>query len=192
MSMYKCTRCGYKTSNKTHMNGHINRINLCKLVLKDINPKDYLNEILTPITKYIANTRICEYCSREFSRSDILTRHKRICKKKESKPGSKSDIKKIKELGYFYIFQVREHKRLNENVYKIGKTNRDIIQRFKEYPKGTVMKYTMVVDDCSKFEFDIKKHFKNIFIHRMNYGEEYFEGDICEMIKEMNNLLIIP
>lgn len=92
--------------------------------------------------------------------------------------------------GYFYVLQLREHIRLKENVYKIGRTKRDIFKRFKEYPKGSVMLYTTQVDDCVQFENNIKQLFKNVFVHRSDCGAEYFEGNLTKMINEVNRLMV--
>jgi hypothetical protein len=180
---YECVRCGYTTIQKARMRFHVDRTNTCSPTLNDVSVENNKEKILggiIDIIKVKASIK-CKYCNREFSRSDTCKRHENICKKREI---SKSDEKNT-SFGYFYIFQLREHKNLNQNVYKIGKTERDIVQRFKEYPKGSMMVYSTLVNNCTKFETIIKNHFKTIFIHRTDCGEEYFEGDLFKILDEL-------
>jgi hypothetical protein len=51
--MYKCIRCGYENQKRSAMKIHIDSKNLCKLNLRDVDPKKYVDEILIDwITKY--------------------------------------------------------------------------------------------------------------------------------------------
>ena len=83
ISNYKCIRCGYETPNKTHIKGHVNRKNVCQAILQDIDPKEFLDEILTSITS-TTDKRICQYCEKKFSRTDSKNRHEKSCKITES------------------------------------------------------------------------------------------------------------
>lgn len=84
--------------------------------------------------------------------------------------------------GHIYVIYVREFIRMKENIVKIGRTH-DIFKRFLAYPKGSTLLYTMYVNDTVKTETAIIKRLKETFICRTDYGNEYFEGDINEMIK---------
>jgi hypothetical protein len=183
MVKYNCPRCGYETKLMGDIKKHLNRVNICKPKLSDTIPNDHKNEILNHNTTIIPK---CTQCNKNFSRLDSLKRHEKNCKQKvteinESLVGTHN--------GYFYIFQLREHVRLNENVYKIGKTERDIVQRFKEYPKGSKMILGIINKNCSDFEMKVKNHLKTICIHRTDCGEEYFEGSINKILQEVLNLI---
>ena len=47
MKLYFCPRCGYKTKIKTHMKNHLNRTNICKPILSDIDVKSDIEKILS-------------------------------------------------------------------------------------------------------------------------------------------------
>lgn len=82
--------------------------------------------------------------------------------------------------GYIYILHIREFVNQNVDIYKIGRTD-DIIRRFEEYPKGTVIKYCVFVHDTVLFEREIIKQFKDKFMQRRYLGLEFFEGDLNSM-----------
>lgn len=55
------------------------------------------------------------------------------------------------ENGYLYIIKEREFIKTNEEIYKIGCTN-DIIRRFKQYPKNSIIIYYMIHNDYKNIE----------------------------------------
>ena len=126
MVEYLCYRCGYVGKQKNHLKNHLNRKNVCKPTLDDIDIEEvkqfYNFEILeTPLQITPNNSKIpqnhskyftpnnskslhfrknftpnnskslhfekckatCEYCLREYSRRDNLTKHLKTCKKKK-------------------------------------------------------------------------------------------------------------
>jgi hypothetical protein len=83
---------------------------------------------------------------------------------------------------YIYLLQTREFVRTCENVFKIGKTTQENDKRFKSYPKGSILIFQSICKNCDKTEKEIIKQFKNKFIHRKDFGNEYFEGNLDEMI----------
>ena len=85
---------------------------------------------------------------------------------------------------YIYLFHTRASLNANENVYKIGQTKK-IIQRLNQYDKLTLPLFTLYVNDHIEFEKIIKKKFNEKYIKRTDYGNEYFEGDICLMINDI-------
>ena len=87
---------------------------------------------------------------------------------------------------YIYLLQEREHIRLNEEIYKIGRTKQEDLKRFKQYPKGSKLLLYQVCDDCDNLEKELIKEFKNKYIHRKDIGNEYFEGQLNDMIKDIN------
>ena len=46
MVEYNCPRCGYTSSKKSNIKNHINRKIMCKTILSDLIPKEYVDEIL--------------------------------------------------------------------------------------------------------------------------------------------------
>jgi hypothetical protein len=86
-----------------------------------------------------------------------------------------------------YLLQEREFINSNQNIYKIGRTKQENIQRFNQYPKGSKLLLHIVCDDCDILESELIRDFKNKYIYRKDIGNEYFEGDYKEMIKDIYN-----
>ena len=86
-----------------------------------------------------------------------------------------------------YLIQEREFINSDENVYKIGKTKQENLKRFKQYPKGSKLILQQICDDCDILEKELISDFKNKYIHRKDIGNEYFEGDYKEMLKDIHN-----
>jgi hypothetical protein len=90
-----------------------------------------------------------------------------------------SENKQTKE-GFFYIIKTPD---TPMSVYKIGKTTHsDPNKRFCQYPKGVIVKYTIAVSDADSFEDYMMRQFKVQFERKMEYGMEYYKGDIIQMI----------
>ena len=88
---------------------------------------------------------------------------------------------------YIYLLQEREFITTKQNIYKLGKTKQENLQRFKQYPKGSKLILQQVCYDCDMLETQLIREFKNKYIHRRDIGNEYFEGDYNEMIKDIHN-----
>lgn len=96
----------------------------------------------------------------------------------------KDDIKD--ESGFFYIIQTAD---VSLGVYKIGKTIRaNPNKRLSEYPKYSSVKYTIFVANADMFEDIVMRKFKSLFKRRMEYGLEYYEGDLIDMINHVHSL----
>jgi hypothetical protein len=88
--------------------------------------------------------------------------------------------------GFFYIIQTAD---VEKNVYKIGKTTQtDPNKRLCRYPAYSNTKYTIHCDNADVFEDLVMRKFKTLFKRRMEYGIEYYEGDITIMIDEVHKL----
>lgn len=75
--------------------------------------------------------------------------------------------------GFIYLMYVRKFLVQGLPIYKIGKTE-DIIARYKQYPKGSVLIYSCYTDDISKTENEIKKQFSHNFVKHDNFVTESF------------------
>jgi hypothetical protein len=78
--------------------------------------------------------------------------------------------------GYVYLLIEREFIRIKENTYKIGKTEQGLNRIFK-YPKNSELIMIIESENCHLDEKLIIKLFKEKFIHKKEYGNEYFWGD---------------
>lgn len=83
---------------------------------------------------------------------------------------------------YIYLLQEREFMKTNENVYKIGMTKKANHERFNQYPKGSILLFQMICNDCKNMEKIIIIKFKQHFKLRKDIGNEYFEGDYKNMV----------
>ena len=83
--------------------------------------------------------------------------------------------------GFIYILRTRESVRFDEPVYKVGKTY-DMEQRFKQYPKGSELLKSIKVCERHIAERVLLREFSSKFTNREEFGNEYFEGDLQEML----------
>jgi hypothetical protein len=86
---------------------------------------------------------------------------------------------------YIYLLQEREFIKTKENIYKVGRTKKENHQRFNQYPKGSILLFQMICNNCENIESLIIKQFKEQFIQRKDIGNEYFEGDYHVMINNI-------
>ena len=89
-----------------------------------------------------------------------------------------------------YFIHTRELLSLKEPIYKLGRSN-NLDCRVRNYPKRSNVLFTMKCKNSIKCEQHLIKLFKEKFIQKKDYGTEYFEGDIDEMINEIYNYLYI-
>jgi hypothetical protein len=82
-----------------------------------------------------------------------------------------------------YIIQEREF--IGTNIYKQGKSTQENTKRPGQYPKGSKLHLYLNTPDCHFVEKENLNLFKEKYIHRKDIGEEYFEGDLEEMISDM-------
>lgn len=115
---------------------------------------------------------------------DIINIEKLMMMKKDEKTN-------IDVFGYLYIIKTRESIRMNEDIYKIGCTS-DIIRRYKQYPKGSKIIYTIINNDYKNVEKKWIKILNNnkFLINRKDMGKEYYEGDYKELINELSNIIL--
>jgi hypothetical protein len=90
---------------------------------------------------------------------------------------------------YIYLLQEREFIRLNETIYKLGKTTQPNHTRFKQYPKNSILLLQLICNDCNHTEKELIKLFKDKFIQRTDIGTEYFEGNYKEMIRYITDII---
>ena len=83
---------------------------------------------------------------------------------------------------YIYLLQEREFIKTKENVYKVGMTKKENNKRFNQYPKGSVLLFQIICNNCKNMEKIILKKFKETFKQKKDIGNEYFEGDSKVMI----------
>lgn len=92
---------------------------------------------------------------------------------------------------YIYLIQEREfiEDKKKKNIFKIGKTTQDRFKRLNGYPKGSEIIIWIQCNNCHKIENEIIKIFKTTFLHKKQYGNEYFEGNCMTMVKIIFNTI---
>lgn len=87
-----------------------------------------------------------------------------------------------------YLIQTREFVRLKENTYKIGRSH-NLKNRVKNYPKNSSVILTIQCNNSVQCEKNLINIFKQKFIQKKEYGLEYFEGNMEEMIVIIENTI---
>ena len=148
----------------------------------------------------------CEYCTQKYKTNSGLWRHAKVCKKKplpqpttppetillerithlenEVKNMSKKEIPVV-QIQYIYLIQEREFIKTGEPIYKIGKTKKENLIRFKQYSKGSMMLCQIISKDCDEDERELLGIFRTNYVPRRDIGSEYFEGDYTKMIQDI-------
>ena len=88
----------------------------------------------------------------------------------------------IISINYIYLLQEREFTKTKENIYKVGMSQKENHKRFNQYPKGSILLFQMICNNCKNIEKCLIKIFKENFKLRNDIGNEYFEGDYKSMI----------
>jgi hypothetical protein len=179
-----CIQCEYYTNNQSNLRRH----------LLTIKHKEILNLIVfDPECKHQ-----CTKCHKIYKSQSGLWSHKHNCKGvfvQEETIIVQEQINTTKLIGWkkqschIYLLQEREFIKTKENVYKVGKTRQLNFQRFKQYPKGSIVLLHSECHDCDKSENLILSMLRDKFKRCPDYGSEYFEGDYIEMKFEINKIL---
>jgi hypothetical protein len=90
---------------------------------------------------------------------------------------------------YIYLLQEREFIKTNEPIFKFGRTTKENLTRFYQYPKGSVLLFQMICYNCDNMEIQIKQSFKQHFKQQTDIGTEYFEGNYKDMIHVIYSIL---
>ena len=164
MVNYKCIRCGYETNHKSKMYSHLERKKVCKPLLNNVNLDEYKSRILecenieldknshftqndsffrsievpqSPTKKTQKNTDIlCEFCDKQFSRKDALSRHLKTCKEKKKDDECKQNMTDLVEMLNSQLKEQREEfkKELDKKNNQID----ELIQKAGIQNSGTI------------------------------------------------------
>ena len=93
------------------------------------------------------------------------------------------------ETQYIYLLQEREFIKTKENIFKIGKTKQNNNDRIRQYPKGSILLFQMICSNCDNIERVLIKIFKENYKHCKEIGNEYFQGDSNDMIKNIFEII---
>ena len=88
-------------------------------------------------------------------------------------------------MNYIYIIREREFLRLDEDVYKLGRTTQRNLKRLMQHSKGSELLFQSMCADCNHVELDIREIFIRNYTQRDDYGRKYFQGCVYEMISDI-------
>ena len=83
-----------------------------------------------------------------------------------------------------YLIHTRECFRLNEEIYKIGRSH-DLDTCVRQYDKGSKILCLISCENSIQFKRDLSVLFKTHFTQIKDYGNDYFEGSKELMMKMM-------
>jgi hypothetical protein len=89
-----------------------------------------------------------------------------------------------------YLIYIREFINSQEHIYKIGESI-DMDKQLRRYPNGSIVLFRMKCKESKKCKEYLNKIFKEKFIQKTYYGNDYFEGNEDEMINEIHKYLYI-
>lgn len=95
----------------------------------------------------------------------------------------------VLKFNYIYLLHTREFINAKKNIYKVGKTSKENLCRFNQYPKGSKLLLQTICSNCNICESKILKIFNKKFIKAKEIGNEYFEGNYLEMIDIINTIV---
>ncbi len=88
-----------------------------------------------------------------------------------------------------YLIHTREFISTNKEIYKIGRSS-NIENRVRNYPNGSKILLAIINKNSIQCKKNLIKQFKLTFTQKLLYGNEYFEGDVDEMINMMCDYII--
>jgi predicted RNase H-like nuclease (RuvC/YqgF family) len=213
MKKYICYRCGYKSIQKNDVKKHLNKKKSCDPIFMDVSIEEALN-LLNEKDKDVLNETVIKQLedkNKEMKNSKELIQIKhqliQIKQQLEESYKEKENLKKELEESYkeidklkkpntedldenIYLIQTRSCVDKNENVYKLGRTN-NLKLRFNQYCKGGVIKLTYPCINSKDIEKELLILFNKQFKQRLDYGNEYFQGDLKQMTKQINGYFYI-
>jgi hypothetical protein len=217
MVLYKCDKCLKEFNKKHNYEVHINRKFSCinnyidkDLIIQNLTDenielknKEVQNRLLNNIElmntiktledkiKQLEDKTLILYTQNKEKQKLLNNKDieiKKLYQNKNTKNKDDEDIKIKMVQEYVYIIRECDFVRLNEDIYKIGRTAKTNPEdRFQKYRKGTEIIGFFRVNDSIECENKIIKCFSNhTNITKMNeYGKEYFQGDKNELLIEI-------
>jgi predicted nuclease with TOPRIM domain len=211
MVLYICNKCNKNFSRKQSYQAHINRKYSCILTENfntnlelEENNKQY-EENNKELTDRIKNLEKDKDILKEENftmkvqikeKQDLLNNKDIEIKdlyKNMNVKNNNNDIKIKLVQEYVYIIRECDFVRLNEDIYKIGRTSKTNPEdRFQKYRKGTEIVAFFKVNNSIECKNKMIKCFSNhINIKKMSeYGKEYFQGNRNELLSEILKIVI--
>jgi hypothetical protein len=190
---YKCLRCGYTDVQKYNVRKHLHRKKICEPKVANINIDDCLEFIKKK--DYKLGMILYEKEIQKLKQVNVLQEIQLENNKlKETIKNQHDEINQLK------MSQIPVQKEQSECIYlllerefidkplKVAKLGRSICfkNRMNQYPKGSPLLCVNKCNDSVKAEKDLLTIFNCMFKQRSDIGDEYFEGETSQMIKQIN------
>ena len=181
MSKRSSCPCGYE-GRSDNVKVHMRSCKHQKLARDLAKEKEYNSQLDEYAAKYEEMKEAYDNLLKEKADDDLVRENERLIQELQEYEAY-LDAKKEKESskeGVIYLLKTRESIRMNEDVYKIGRT-KNMKNRLQQYPKGSEFITTMKVNDQRMCERVLLYTFKDKFKQREDMGNEYFEGNLDQM-----------
>ena len=170
--IFNCECCKYKTKRKYDLNRHQITVHHKNVIKEEEEIEEEIKEEI--------EEEIKEEVEEEIEENKEEEENKEIEEEIKDKEENKE---------FIYLLQEREFIKTKEPIYKIGKTKQEKLKRIKSYPNGSELLFYIVCNNCDKIEKIIINKFKSHFIHKKEFGNEYFMGDYNSMIDTIYNII---
>lgn len=215
--MYKCLKCNKEFKYESKLNEHKNRkipcnslkkeymCELCKLIFTRPShqkiheqTKSHINKSIKTIiindnnlenkSNVLENEIINLQNKNNTLNEEIINLKNKIINLEVENMELKNKNRINNNVEYIYI--IHPIQCINMNVYKIGRTN-NIINRYKQYPKGSELLFNIICKDSKEIEKIILNNLKsnNNYIQIKKYGSEYFQCDLNYLINDITNII---
>jgi hypothetical protein len=92
----------------------------------------------------------------------------------------------IRNNGFIYCLQEREFVKDDLGIYKIGYTE-NLQIRMNGYPKSSVLYFVTFCNHPRLAESELLELFRKLYIPRPEFGDEYFQGNIHDMLRTLGS-----
>jgi hypothetical protein len=83
------------------------------------------------------------------------------------------------------LLQSREFISSHKPIYKLCKTKQPLLARFNQYPVGSRLLIQIKCVNCDYCKDGLLEIFKAKYINKLDYGNDYFEGDSIDMVSDI-------
>lgn len=190
-----CNSCGKRFDNRMQYSRHLDyKCEPIEYTKKQIESMEKVNNIISTASRFDHNAKTLGSLSdvetldkyRIIDTTNSNTNNQQVIHDNENYRQSVANNAKQTNSEFIYLIWKREFRRLNEPTYKIGRTGRTMMERLKEYDNNTETIYTRPVNDSTLIESKLKALFKEKYIQKLEYGNEYFYGDFRQMTNDID------
>jgi T5orf172 domain len=127
--------------------------------------------------------------SKKSVKSYTNTHYQQYFCKKQILPLPVDKLSFNKKTEYIYLLIEREFLKTNEAIYKLGRTSQINYERLNNYSKGTKLLFQIICENSQNVETLIINEFKKKYYQCKHIGIEYFSGDFCSMIDDIQTIV---